>query len=311
MRAILATAIIFSILAINSTFAQASSSRYFNHGNGTIHLRSPKTGASFSGKYRNDDGSYDEAALKKIHQVFAAKFKPGTPTISPRLIEYLDFIEDRTNEGARISIVSGYRSPTYNTGLRKKGRLAARASLHQYGMAADISIDGVNSKTIWEFVKEYRFGGAGYYQGKLVHIDVGPARSWTQTTSGVGTGISNYNKLICIVADRDIYYPGEAIGIRFTRMTAFPIGVDPTFVLERRVGRKKWRKVTAFTPNFSKKHNGECPQFNDIEEMSDIKWRLPMQLRKGRYRIKASFCNKEWEKMPESIVTPEFEIRKQ
>ncbi len=302
--------IIFSLFGTHAALAETNNSRYFNHGNGTIHLKSPKNGTSFSGKYRNDDGSYDESALKKIHKVFGAKFGPAVSTISSRLIEYLDFIEDRMNAGAKISVVSGYRSPTYNTGLRKRGRLAARASLHQYGMAADIWMSDVSSKDIWEFVRKHGFGGAGYYQGKLVHIDVGPARSWTQTTSGVGTGISNYNKLICIVTDRDIYYSGEPIAMRFTRMTAFPIGVDSTFMLERKVGKNKWKKITNFTPTFAKKVSASCPQFNDIEDMADINWTLPTKSKKGHYRIRATFCKNEWETMPESIITSEFEIKK-
>lgn len=310
MKVILSTMIIFSLLGAHAALAGTDGSRYFNHGNGTIHLKSPKNGASFSGKYRNDDGTYDETALKKIHKVFGAKFGPTISTISPRLIEYLDFIEDRMNAGAQISVISGYRSPTYNTGLRKRGRLAARASLHQYGMAADIWMTGVSSKNIWKFVREHGFGGAGYYQGKLVHIDVGPARSWTQATSGVGTGISNHNKLICIVVNRDIYYPGEPIGMRFTRMTAFPIGINPTFVLERKVRRNKWKKVIDFTPTFARKISGSCPQFDDIEDMADINWTLPAKLKRGRYRIRATLCENEWETMPKSITTPEFEIRK-
>ena len=311
MKVILSTMTIFLLLATHLALAETNNSRYFNHGDGTIHLKSPKSGASFSGKYRNDDGSYDETALKKIHQVFMAKYGPVVSTISPRLIEYLDFIEDHLNKGAQISVISGYRSPTYNTGLRKKGKLAARASLHQYGMAADIWMEGVSSKDIWKFVKGYKFGGAGYYQGKLVHIDVGPTRSWTQATSGVGTGISNFNKLICIVTDRDIYYTGEPISMRFTRMTAFPIGVNSSFVLERKVRKNKWKKVMDFTPAFAKKTNNNCHQFNDIEEMASIDWTLPKKLKKGHYRIKAIFCENDWETMPKSITTPKFEIRKQ
>jgi len=310
MKVVLSITIIFSLLGTHTALAETNNSRYFNHGDGTIHLKSPKNGTSFSGKYRNDDGTYDERALKKIHKIFGAKYGPAVSTISPRLIEYLDFIEDSMNEGAKISVISGYRSPTYNTDLRKRGRLAARASLHQYGMAADIQMTDVDSKKIWQFVRDHRFGGAGYYGGKLVHIDVGPARSWTQTTSGVGTGISNYNKLICLVTDRDIYRSGEKMGMRFTRMTAFPIGIDPTFVLERRNRKKRWKGVTDFTPTFAKNVDGKCPQFDDIAEMADINWQLPKKMKRGQYRIRANFCKNEWNGMPESITTAEFKIEK-
>ena len=115
-----------------------------------------------------------------------------------------------------------------------QGKLAAKASLHQYGMAADLKMEGVPARRVWEYVKALGFGGTGYYHGQTVHIDVGPARSWDEKTSGVGTGISEDNKLIGIVTDFDRYRAGETITLRFTRMTAFPIGVAPQFDLVRR-----------------------------------------------------------------------------
>ena len=66
--------------------------------------------------------------------------------LSLRLIEFLDYLEDHLNKGAKITITSGYRKPKYNTMLRDKGNLAAKASLHQYGMAADLKIEGVESE---------------------------------------------------------------------------------------------------------------------------------------------------------------------
>ncbi|CAB5080061.1 hypothetical protein D3OALGA1CA_112 [Olavius algarvensis associated proteobacterium Delta 3] len=80
------------------------------------------------------------------------------------------------------------------------------------------------------------FGGAGYYHENVVHVDVGPARSWDEKTSGVGTGISDDNKLIGIVTDYDVYRPGEKLLWRFIRMTAFPIQVNTEFVMERLAG---------------------------------------------------------------------------
>ena len=208
-------------------------SRYFYKGNGRINLISAKNGITFNGQYRQSKGIYDEKALKTIHRLFGGQNDKPLSTISLRLIEFLDYLEDNLHPGARITIVSGWRSPKYNTDLRNKGRLAAKASLHQYGMAADIKIQGTSSKRVWNTVKKLGFGGTGYYKGELVHIDVGPSRSWDEKTSGVGTDISTQNKLIGLVTDYDIYLPGEMIDLRFIRMTAFPIGVNPEFVLEK------------------------------------------------------------------------------
>ena len=283
-------------------------SRYFMSGNGRIHLVSGKTNATFQGVYRLADGTYDPAAVKAIHQVFGAHYGDSMATISLRLIEFLDYLEDHLQPGAKITVVSGWRSPQYNTSLREKGRSAAKASLHQYGMAADVKIDGVPSNRVWNYVKAIQFGGVGYYHGELVHVDVGPARSWDETTSGVGTDISDHNKLIGLVTDFDIYRPGDPMIMRFIRMTAFPVGVQRTFLIEAAAADQGPGQAITFTPAFAVDASGQCPQFADIGEMMGIKTILPKDLPPGRYRIKARFCQRLWDDMPAEVATPEFEI---
>jgi uncharacterized protein YcbK (DUF882 family) len=283
-------------------------SRFFYKGDGRINLLSAKNGISFNGKYRKSKGIYDEKALKTIHRLFGAEKDRPLSTVSLRLIEFLDYLEDHLHPGARITIVSGYRSPQYNTDLRNKGRLAAKASLHQYGMAADIKVQGTSSKRVWNMVKKLRFGGTGYYKGKLVHIDVGPARSWDEKTSGVGTDISTQNKLIGLVTNYDIYLPGEMIDLRFTRMTAFPIGVSSEFILEKVEKNGQLKEIVHFKPLFAIAAKTPCPQFSDIDQMTGIRWKLPSDLLPGRYKIHTFFCKRLWEDMPVEILTPEFDI---
>jgi len=253
---------------------------------------------------------YDAKAIEAIHRIFGAENDKPFSTISLRLIEFLDFIEDRLHPGARITIASGWRSPKYNTDLRNKGKLAATASLHQYGMAADIKMDGTSSKRIWNYVKKLGFGGTGYYHGELVHIDVGPARSWDEKTSGVGTNISIHNKLIELVTDYDIYLPGEMIELRFIRMTSFPIGVMSEFVLEGVEKDDRLKKITWFKPSFASSAVSGCPQFSDISQMMGIHWKLPSDISPGRYKIRALFCQRLWKDMPPEISTPEFAVIK-
>ena len=283
-------------------------SRYFYKGDGRLNLVSAKNKISFNGTYRFGKGIYNEKALKAIHRIFGAKHDKPLSRISLRLIEFLDFLEDRLHPGARITIASGYRSPEYNTNLRNKGKLAATASLHQYGMAADIKMQGTSSKHIWDTVKKLGFGGTGYYQGELVHIDVGPARSWDEKTSGVGTDISIHNKLIELVTEYDIYLPGEIIELRFTRMTSFPIGVKPEFILESVGEDGRTKQITRFKPSFASPADSDCPQFFDIRQMMGIQWQLPKDISPGRYKIRASFCQRQSEDMPREIHTPEFDI---
>lgn len=295
------------VLASTIGRADALESRYFFSGDGQINIANG--GVSFRGVYRRADGTYNEAALKTINKVFGARSGDISASVSPRLIEFLGYLTKQLKPGARITIASGYRDPGYNTKLRNMGKLAAKASLHQYGMACDIKITGVASERVWNFIKELGFGGTGFYHGGLVHVDVGPARFWDETTSGVDTGISDDNKLIAIVADKDIYLAGEMVQLRFIRMTAFPIGVERVFTMETKKESGEWREIAHPEPKFASDTNGQCPKFQTIAQMSGIKWHLPQDIKPGRYRIGAKFCEKTWDDMPETVTTPEFEVR--
>jgi uncharacterized protein YcbK (DUF882 family) len=288
---------------------QGTSKRFFFSGDGRLHLVGLKSGHSFSGVYRMEDGTYDPAALGKIHKVFDAPADTPMAGIALRLIEFIDYLQDHFKSDARIEIASGWRDPTYNTKLQERGRLAATASLHQYGMAADIRIEGVASRRVWEYVRGLGFGGTGYYQGATVHVDVGPARFWDQKTSGVGTDISTDNKLVNLVADYDIYQPGNPVTLRFTRMTAFPIGVPQAFTLEKVGTSGEVQKTIAFQPSFGVDSQSPCIFLQDIGQMMNIRWTLPGDLPSGRYIIRCVFCDKEWEFMPAMIKTSEFEVR--
>jgi len=310
-KQMLVLTIIFSIIVVSIPASEASGhpeSRYFYSGDGIIDIISEKNRESFKGRYRGRDGSYDEKALERIYNVFGARYGEPISEISPRLIEFLDFIADSLCPEGQIEIISGWRSPEYNRKLKQKGRLAAKASLHQYGMAADLKIKGVSPKHIWNYVKDLDYGGTGYYHGELVHIDVGPARFWDEKTSGVDTGISDDNKLIGLMTDRDIYLPGEILTLRFIRMTAFPIGVSPEFILEHMEEDGHAQKITTFKPLFAIESIGPCPQFHDIGQMLGITWKLPQDLQAGHYQIRSSFCERQWENMPQDITTPRFEI---
>lgn len=282
--------------------------RFFHSGDGYLHLDSNKNDKIFSGQYRMGHDQYNDKAYSAISAVFGAPYQSGRRLVSMRLIEFLDYLEDRLKPGARITITSGYRAPAYNTKIRKKGALAAKASLHQYGMAADIIMEGVSSKSVWEYVRSIGFGGTGYYHGKTVHVDVGPARFWDQTSSGVGTGISDDNKLVGIIADFDRYRPGEMVTMGFIRMTAFPISVKWEFKLIPADDPGNESSHVSFRPHVEGQSAGMCGKFGNISQMAGFRWRLPSQIQPGRYLIRAGFCDNPWEKMPKAVDTPEFVI---
>jgi uncharacterized protein YcbK (DUF882 family) len=289
----------------------AAQSRYFYSGDGKISISSSKSGLTFSGKYRNDDGTYDIAAMKRINALFQAKYGDPLSSVSPRLIEFIDFLQDEFGAQSSAVIISGFRSPEYNMNLRKKGKLAAKASFHQYGMAADISMKGVRPDAIWNFVKDLQFGGVGFYHGSNVHVDVGPARFWDETTSGVDSGKSDDNKLIGIIQDEDIYHPGEAVSMRIVRATLLPVGVRPTMKFMRKEKSGEWREAGKFTPTLAGSpapSDAQCRMLSNLRDTVDIKWNLPSNIESGRYEIEASFCGDMSPGMPLSVLTPEFEI---
>ena len=283
--------------------------RFHYSGDGHLNMYSERTQLSFKGTYRSGSSEYNDPAIKKICGVLGAPAPDKPMGLSLRFVEFLDYLQDHFNPNAKITVTSGYRKPEYNTMLRNSGNLAAKASLHQYGMAADLKIEGVEAKTIWNHVKSIKFGGAGYYNGNTVHVDVGPARFWDQNTSGVGTGISDDNKLICLVTDYDVYRPGDIITLRFIRMTAFPIRVAPKFMLISKHAPENLKVEKQFNPDFSVSYENDCPEFHNIGEMDRIRWTLPKHTEPGIYAIKAGFCGNMWKKMPAEIETPEISIR--
>lgn len=298
-------------VAAPSAAETSTAARFFYSGDGIIHLTSEKNGRTFHGRFRQADGQYRTAALDAITRVFGAPADASRQVISLRLIEYLDFLEDRLNPGALMTITSGYRAPQYNAGLRKRGALAAKASLHQYGMAVDLVMQGVASKRVWETVREVGFGGTGYYHGRTVHVDVGPARFWDEKTSGVGTGLSDDNKLIGIVSDFDVYAPGDPIVLRFIRMTAFPIGVQSRFSLVAVDGSAdNANSALPFAVDRPEPSDSGCTAFGDIDQMAAFRWRLPVDTRPGGYRIQAGFCGNRWPDMPPTVVTPAFAVHR-
>ena len=100
------------------------------------------------------------------------------------------------------------------------------------------------------------------------------------------------------------------IDLRFIRMTAFPIGVNPEFVLEKVEKNGQSNEIARFKPLFPIIAKSQCPQFSNIGQMMGIRWKLANHILPGRYKIRASFCQRLWEDMPTEIFTPEFVINR-
>jgi uncharacterized protein YcbK (DUF882 family) len=292
-------AVAFFLLS-SLTVAGAPSGRFFVEGNGTVYLINQSTGAGGSVTYRTPRGEYPESARRRINQIFGVP--PNTSEgIAIRLTALLDYLQDQL-KGGTIKIVSGYRSPTYNEGLRRQGRLAARTSMHVEGMAADIEMEGVEGKALWEFVRGLDCCGAGYYHGKEIHVDVGPSRFWDETSTGVAQDLGARNKLILLRTEWDLYRRGEEVRITLSRITDYPISVrrDAQLIHAGRVV-----VGVRLEPGRT-----DCLSIPNRSAAQSLAWKIPTRIApKEKSRIRISFCQRPFPEMPEGIDSNPISIR--
>jgi uncharacterized protein YcbK (DUF882 family) len=106
----------------------------------------------------------------------------------PHLLELLRALA-RHHPGARIELVSGYRSAKLNEAMRKKGHHVASHSQHSLGHACDFRLvlldaaRGLDPRILEKEIRDQGWtGGVGVYplaSDWFVHADVGPNRRWT------------------------------------------------------------------------------------------------------------------------------------
>lgn len=96
-----------------------------------------------------------------------------TRGLNPRLRGLLRQISNHF--GTTVQVISGCRSYRHN---RLVG--GARRSMHLHCKAADIRVAGVSKSRVRRYTMRLRGrGGVGTYCGSsMVHVDVGPRRSW-------------------------------------------------------------------------------------------------------------------------------------
>ena len=84
--------------------------------------------------------------------------------------------------GAKIGLISGYRSPATNAALRSAGGAhsgVASQSQHMLGKATDITIPGVTLDRLHGAALALGGGGVGFYpRDGFVHVDTGRVRHW-------------------------------------------------------------------------------------------------------------------------------------
>ncbi len=288
------------LLLSSLTAIAAPAGRFFIEGDGKVHLVNKRTRVGGPITYRTPGGDYPESAQRRIDEIFGVP-PNASEGIAIRLTALLDYLQDHL-KGGTIKIVSGYRSPTYNEGLRKEGRLAVRTSMHIEGMAADIEMEGVEGKRLWEFVRGLNCCGAGYYHSTMIHVDVGPRRFWDETTTRVEQDLGARNKLVLLRTEWDLYRPGEEVRMTLGRITDYPFGV-------RRDGQliHAGQKVISVRLENSQ---SDCLLIRDRSATRALAWKIPKGIApKERARIRISFCQRSFPEMPQGIDSNPISIR--
>jgi len=144
----------------------------------TLALDHTHTGEVVALTYAHGD-SYVPEALQALNH-FLRDFRTGQAhPIEPRLFDQLHLLATITGGSKPFQVISGYRSPETNRGLRAHSTGVASHSLHLEGQAIDIRLPGVPLATLRDAAFTLKAGGVGYYAASdFVHVDTGRVRRW-------------------------------------------------------------------------------------------------------------------------------------
>jgi uncharacterized protein YcbK (DUF882 family) len=144
---------------------------------GDIWLRAENLNEEFKGNIYKADGSFDDAALAKLDDMFRCVATGEVRAVRAELYEQMSRIYDHF--GKQIQLVSGFR---FGNGERDSSR-------HWHASAMDIRVKDVSTRTAYEFAQTLDVGGdhamgIGIYPtGEFIHVDFRspgePSFRWT------------------------------------------------------------------------------------------------------------------------------------
>ena len=106
-------------------------------------------------------GGFDDEALAQLDHIFRCKRTGEQRAVDPRLYETVSVIQDHFG-GKQIELVSGFRFQENET------------SRHFHASAADMRIEGVSIRELYEYAESLDTGGMGigiYPRAGFVHVD--------------------------------------------------------------------------------------------------------------------------------------------
>ena len=124
-------------------------------------------------------------AWRRLDHLFRSHRTLEERAVNPRLLRTLAQIQ-RHFGGRRIELLSGYRAPAPGDQL---------SSYHQVGRAADLSMEGVSNRDLYDYCRTLANLGCGLYpKGTHVHVDV-------RSRPGTWVDLSRYGEPASYVRD--------------------------------------------------------------------------------------------------------------
>ena len=148
-----------------------------------IAFRNIHTNDTVDARFFGADG-WDHQGLAELNHGLRDWRNNEATVMDPQLMLLLTAIRDKLGVApqTKIELISGYRSPQTNAGLRAAGGEhtgVASKSQHMLGKATDIHMPGVALQNLHLAALSMKAGGVGYYpKDGFVHVDTGRVRTW-------------------------------------------------------------------------------------------------------------------------------------
>lgn len=121
-----------------------------------------------------------QKAMDQLQGFLCDHRNAGQHPFDPALFDILrDLAQQVGRDEAEFQVISAYRSPQSNEGLRATRSGVAKNSLHLQARAIDIRLPGTPTAKLRDAAIAMHRGGVGYYRDlDFIHVDTGPVRRW-------------------------------------------------------------------------------------------------------------------------------------
>ena len=125
------------------------------------------------------EGKYIKETLDEVNWFMRDWRQNKMQIIDTRTVDIISASQRLLDTLSPFLMLSGYRTPSTNAFLRSNSRKVAKKSLHMYGQAVDLRMQGKTVLQIARAASSCAAGGVGRYSNSnFVHVDCGENRLW-------------------------------------------------------------------------------------------------------------------------------------